>query len=264
MAETEDLETQKESLISDKRRLSEKRRILREKLKTVSNKVRKLRVERDNFTKIVQSNKRERAKSDSEIKKLSTEISELTKKQVGIPGSTATVEKEYRELDWKYQTQSHSPADDRRLSQQLADLLEKLKQLKQRDQVRKQLHQKEQTLANLKNEQKIFHASVMANARHSQAKHDELLELYAVSDELKRQLEKVNSKSQEINKKLDAIRDQLPFRKRKNMEKTIVLESSKDRKIMEKKVREVKEKLRAGGKLTTDDLRVIQEANLEI
>ena len=263
MVDISQLEKEKEEALVEKRKLSEKRRTLADKMKTIKSEIKNLRAERNKFNKVVQSNKQERAKSDTQIKALSAEIASLIKKQTDIPGSTSTAEKEYKELDWKYQTQSHSPDADRRMSQQLSELGEKLRKLKGRDSIRRQLREKEQALSDLKEEQRIFHMSVMANAQNSEVKHEGLLELYKVSDELEKQLGKINEKSKEFNAKLDSICDRLP-RRPMPKEKIILVPQSKGDKILEEKVKVVKQKLKSGGKLTTDDLRVIQEANIEI
>jgi len=269
MPEINSLKEKKEGLFGEKKGLLDKRKEVIIKLRALRSEISDLKNQRNQFNQMVQENKKKRSEADTNLKQLSNDIQNLRQSQltVSIQGKTSDIEKDFKDLEWKYQTQALTPSEDKRMSKKIQELRAHLEALKARDNARKGIRAKQQELFDLQKEQKIYHLNVLSNAERSEAKHQELLALYQRADGLKTEKEKYDEKLGPISDKISEIKDELKKEfdviKADKKKEEAKLQAGQN-KILEKKAKIVKAKIKNGEKLTTEDILVIQQADLDI
>ena len=269
MPDIDSLKEKKEALFGHKRGILDQRQEAVVKLRALREEISDVKNQRNQFNQLVQENKKKRSDADARIKQLSKELQVLRSSQqiAPLPGKMADVEKRLNGLEWDYQTQSLSPVDDKKMSRKIQELTLHLQDLKEGERIKKDIGQKQQEIGDLQKEQKIYHLNVLTNAERSEAKHQELLGIYKRADELKTEKEKFDEQLGPISQQISDIRDELntEFDKVKaGKEKAVTKVQAKQGRLLEEKVKLVQQKIKNGEKLTTKDILIIQQADLEI
>lgn len=253
---------QKRTLIEKKSELSAK---IRDEVETTS----ELKKERDGLNDRVKEAKAERQKISERIKELSKQAQAFSKELEAYTGimPTKRIREDLEKADWTYQTASLSPAKSHTIWKSIEDLSESLKRAKARDKVFSELKQRENEIGDLKKEQTAYHMSVLTHARDSEKKHKMLSDIYLRIDEIRKKRGLVNRKLQTPLEKLKAIDFEIKKRKDELAEERVEtkkLHQATNSKILDKKAREVEARFKKTGKLTREDLLIIQEAELTL
>ena len=269
MPDIDSLRETKEALFSDKKGLLDKRRESLVRMKALGAEISDTKNQRNQFNQQVQENKRRRSDADKRIKQVTKDIQGLRQLQSGerIPGRVPELETTLKSLEWKYQTQAMKPSEDKRMSKKIQEITLHLSALKELDRSKKDLRQKQEELSDLQKEQKIYHLSVLSNAERSEAKHQELLGLYKRRDELKDEKDSLDGQLGPISEKIANVKDKLKgeFDKvKEDREKVVARAQKTQEKLLEEKAKLVKEKIKNGEKLTTADILIIQQADLDV
>lgn len=269
MPELDSLKEKKEELFGQKQGLLDQRKDAMIKMRAIRAEISAVKSQRNQFNQLVQENKKRRSAADTKIKQLSNEIQALRQSQASgqIPGRAPEIEKKLKGLEWRYQTQALTPAEDKKMSRQIQELTMHLGALKERDKAKNGLFSKSQEIGDIQKEQKIFHLNVLTNAERSEAKHQELMSLYKRTDELKAEKEKLDGQLGPISDKISeikgALRKEFDDIKADKEKETSKVQARQD-KLLDEKAKAVKEKIKNGKKLTTQDILIIQQADIDI
>ena len=268
MPDIDSLKGKKEALFGDKRALLDSRKDLLIKHRALTQEILDTKNQRNQFNQMVQQNKKRRAESDTKIKEFSSGIQKLKQAQSSsIPGNSSDIEKELQSLEWKYQTQALTPSEDKKMSKKIQEITMHLSVLKEHDKAKRDLRKTIQELGDLQKEQKIYHSNVLANAERSEAKHQELLALYERRDQLNKEKEQLDEKLGPISNQISEVKGKLQaeFDKVKVVKKKEAAKAqASQNKLLDEKAKAVKEKIKNGEKLTTADILIIQQADLDI
>ncbi len=275
-------ETKSEQLQDSYKELMDKKELLFEKQQTISaqikqtiDEIKKHRELRDEFTKKVQNEKKNRNDLNVQIKDLIVKIKEVQGDEQPVqqkqqkqqsyfsrdrskkPLTFGQLKKQIEDLHLKIETEA-LPFDK---EQQIMKLLkEKKKAIEQLD---KQKSEKTESskigkdLSKLKKKSDKIHKSIQEAAQKSQEEHESLLSLSKEVDNLRSQEKDVRKSIDETKaelKKLRAVLKPSQTRRRVSMPR----QPSRSNEEIEKRAGVVEEKLKGKKKLTTDDLLALQ------
>tara|TARA_Y100000294_G_scaffold174916_1_gene193911 strand:+ start:645 stop:1538 length:894 start_codon:yes stop_codon:yes gene_type:complete len=235
---------------------------------------------RDNFTKRIKQDKVKRTDLGkgvtqrlNKIKQLNDEKRDLLKKYE-IKGNPLELKSQIDELEHKMETEVHSIEQEKKLMKTIKDLKKKFKEIKSLVKVWEQSKILSKEMRDLKRERDKVHNNIQTQAKQGQEKHVLIMESSKEIDGLKEKegkafqeflkfkkefIELNNKLKQELNKiskiniKLSSDRNEIKK-----------IEKKKQAEVMKTKEENVKDKIKRGKKLTTEDLLVMQKNNVDI
>lgn len=264
--------------------LSSANRETMNEFKGVLEKLKAEKAARDEFTAQVRSLKDKRDAVDAELQAIQNTIrSNIDKlKASNATGSGANVGGLKRELDaleWRQQTESLRPSEERSLSLQIRDIRKMLKTVevaspvqKELDAARAQFNEKRDAIRALSND-------IQKLAAQSQAHHESLLSLSKRATALRKQIkttfdsidqerEKIGEMESELGVMEDVLDDQDDARRQathEEMQKERAAQEhahAEKKKEIQGKAKEIYAAFKAGAKLSLEDLQMLQAAGL--
>ena len=235
---------------------------------------------RNELTNAVKLNKEKRQKIHDdisekikEVKKTEPEHKEETRKTIREIPNIHFLEKQLEGMNRKFETEVMS-FDKEQV------LMKKIKELKRQKNEAKEMlsavignRKASKEIDQLKKEANLIHNVIQTTAKESQEKHEKILEVSKEIDKLKAEedeaykkfielKQKFNDANNYLREKLNEMNDiykKLGHEREEKEEK----QTQSRRKTLKQKEMEVNEKIRKGEKLTTDDILVLQGAELE-
>ncbi len=267
--DVEGLRALRQEAMRQKRMLIEKKGALSTKIREEVDTTQELKTERDALNQKVKAAKAEREKFTGKIRELSKKLKELETKLDGFKGTRPlkAIKEELEKAEWAYQTQSLSPSKSHDVWKSIEDLTDSLKASKAKDEVFTQFRNVRREIDSLKNEQSKYHHQVLKHAKESELKHKMLSDIYARIDEVRDKRKLINKKLQIPIDKLKAIDAEIKKHKselHEEKERTRKYQESTNHKLLSAKAKEVEARFKKTGKLTKEDLLIIQEAELEL
>ncbi len=179
------------------------------------------------------------------------------------------LKKRIEDIEMKIQTEPMSFDKEQKFQKELKQLKKKYDEVKEVETEFENVRSKTKELNQLKKEANKFHKDMQKQARESQEKHEQLIECSKEIDLLREKEKEVHDVFMDHKKKYLAINDELKkkfddLNKIKgNLESENIkleeFEQEKKKQSLKEKTKEVKEKIKKGGKLTTEDLLVMQQ-----
>lgn len=235
-------------------------RDLKNKRNSLTNQVKELKKKRDELNASINP------KFD-ELKKLDKEKKEALKKS-GVKGDPSRIKKEIDAMQYKIETEGLTFDKEKKMMKIINEKKKELDQFKAVNAVADKFHKLSKELNELKKQGNSIHKDIQAKAAESQKYHEEVLKLSKEIDtsrgkekETKEGFSEEQKKFHEINDKLKEklhemtrLQGQIGFDKKEEVK-------SKQERInitLREKEKLVDEKIKKGGKLTTQDLLVFQ------
>lgn len=231
---------------------------------------------RNELTGKVKDLKKERDALNKEISEKVTLLKELKEKSGNVPfnsrdqKSPSQIKKEMEKLDYTLQTQPMSFKKEQQLMSQIKSLKKELLEMGDVNEDWKNVSQLQKEISRLRKLSNVAHKSIQDNASNSQEKHEEVIGVSKEIDELKVQEKEAYEKFKEYkqlfadkNSELKELLKQADELKELLESKNVEVEEDKRRVEaleVKKKAKIVNEKIKTGGKLTTEDLLIFQKS----
>lgn len=236
--------------------------------------VRELKDERNTFTSQVKLSKKEREEVEKRLPELQKELAELydkrsaLSKKLGVRGDVMAVKRDIEKLQQKVETMPMSFSAEKKI---MATINQKKKQLAGANEifeVSREIKTRKKELDQLRGLRSQSHSKVQEFAKTSQKKHEGMIEESQKIDELRKQEEEAfnkfkefkaqfKEKSQQLSEELQKLQEHQKKLGIVDVEKKRRVENAQ-KKSLAQKVKEVQEKMKSGGKLTNEDLLVLQ------
>src|SRR3989344_2246178 len=227
------LKSRLSKLGSEKELWFEKKEKLKKEISELIKGVKEIKKNKDGVDKEIKKFKKERDLVNKEVKKLILGVKNLNDEFKGGKVNIIEIQKKIERLDMKIETEALSLTNEKKVMEEIKKLkkiLDENKVVLERDGRRKNLNKE---IDEKKQKAEELHRKVQENALKSQKYYEEFITFSKkINDDLGMELKKVKIKKEKIGEKID-----------KNMREKIIT---------------VEEKLRRGGKLTTEDLLVLQ------
>lgn len=257
-------------MVFDKKfgRLVEKMEQALQKLEAAGEKAQAAKARRNAAADKIKTAKGARRQHAEEMKKMAASLQGMHEKaqKADVKENTGLLRKKLDELEWAHQTHAGSYEKELQIWDGMKHLDAILKEAEKRDGI-------------LKEEKELFSRLKSVRGAHDR-KHSEVLSLSKEWEKEQAELEKHNSLSALLREELEKISAQITAAKaetegirskelaERQIERTEVKKEEKkaadaEKAILDKKAREVLEKLRTGKKLTGDDLYIIQRAKID-
>ena len=231
---------------------------------------------RNELTGKVKDLKKERDALNKEISEKVTLLKELKEKSGNVPfnsrdqKSPSQIKREMEKLDYTLQTQPMSFKKEQQLMSQIKSLKKELLEMGDVNEDWKNVSQLQKEISRLRKLSNVAHKSIQDNASNSQEKHEEVIGVSKEIDELKVQEKEAYEKFKEYkqlfadkNSELKELLKQADELKELLESKNVEVEEDKRRVEaleVKKKAKIVNEKIKTGGKLTTEDLLIFQKS----
>ena len=265
-------DSQKEEWFSKKEEVGKK-------ISNMINRIKGLKKKRDELTEKVKQSKKERKKYNKFIKNRINEFKELSKekenlsKKYKINGDPSKIKYEIKKLEEKLETEAVAFDKERKLvgvikskKKQLGESAELMNMLSKTKKLSKEIDE-------LKKTADQSHQKIQDFAKNSQEAHLDMVTLSKQIDELKKEKENAYQKFFEFKMKFTKLNKSLKeVLMNMNLFSRKVDTDKKDRKskferkneeIIQNIKKDVEEKLKKGGKLTTEDILVMQQIDNE-
>jgi len=178
--------------------IRQERDILNDKVKLLSEDVRKIKTERDELNKKVQDEKAKR----NDINKLASTLRKGFKQEFGEQpirkGSSELqmLRKKVKDMRWEIETKGFNFAEEKKRCKKLEDLEKRLKSLEKFDTARMDVMQRDKAA-------RTFHSNVLDLSKKSEEVHQTLIGLY---EKLKAAREKADFKHNEVVEAIDKLK----------------------------------------------------------
>ena len=254
------LDTQKEKIFRELRST-------RDKIKARAGKIKDLKKARDKLTKQVREVKGERDKLNLAVKEKAGEKKKVDEKKSELMGKMriksdpSKIKREIDQLEVRIETEAMPFSQEQKLRKSIKELKVKWKELEKLGDVWKEIKESSSGLSEARKKAEETHKSVQSIAHESQEKHEDINKLYEELKELrvkeqplaeeylkhKVEFEKLKKEVDEINLRVTELGKVLNIEEEKSFKS-----------IVKEKTKEVKEKIRKGKKLSTEDILAFQ------
>lgn len=280
-----DLRVQINSVKKELNKLNREKETWFKKRSTVNKKITELiggvkgsKDERNELTGKVKDLKEERDTLNKEISEKVTKLKELKEKTGDAPVGRGSrdrkdpvqIKKQIEKIDYTIQTEPMSFKKEQQLMGQLKTLKKELAELSDVADEWKSVSQLQREISKLRKKSNVAHREIQKQATDSQSKHETVIETSKEIDGLKEEEKEAydkfkeykqlftdkNNELKELLKEADELKEVLEA-------KNVEVEEDKKRveaQEVKKKAKEVNEKIKTGGKLTTEDLLIFQKA----
>lgn len=272
--ETSPLRNQLQSLQSQKEAAFKKKNEISVKIRALIADIKGSRSTRDEFTKQVADSKERRKQLNEELrqkieeaKRLNDERADIVKKHK-LQGDPAKLKEEIDRLERRVETEGLSFDKEQKVMKEIKEKKRLYEGAKKVSTVFDRLHELNKDIARLREKADETHRKVQTRANASQEKHEELLETSKEIDELRSQEKEAMAKCNDLKQQFNALNQQIKQKfaeldaLREQLEGARQDSRAQQRKQQEMTLREkqriVENKIRNGGKLTTEDLLVMQ------
>jgi len=252
----------------------QKEAVTKEILSLISE-VKDFKQKRNELTKKVRESKKKRDESNSdvrkkidEIKKVKLEKDKLIQK-AGLDEDPGYMRKKIEILEMKQQTEPMSFAKEKELMKTVKAIKAKLDKVKSLGAVFEKSQSISHEIDELRGKTENIHKAVQQTAQESQNFHEQIIEKSKRIDELKVKEEELYKKFFQLKSKFNEANELLKQKlvhmgeisKKIGAEKKEIEHTKEDntRKTISEKKRAVEQKLKTGGKITTEDLLVMQQ-----
>jgi uncharacterized coiled-coil DUF342 family protein len=236
--------------------------------------IRQAKSKRDSFTKEVRESKKVREELNKQIKDKISEVRKLSDKKKDIEnkhnirGNPSMIKSKIDELEYKVETNVMSFNKELEIMKQIKELRKQFVELQKISGVWNDVHSMSKDIEKSKVTADDAHRKIQVKAKESQEKHEEIItkskeidELKVKEDEAFKKFSEEKKKFVDVNEKLqqkliemNQINQQIGKQKADNKE-----EKRKNEAItLKDKELAVQEKIKKGGKITTEDLLVFQ------
>src|SRR3989344_2539930 len=268
-----EINTQKESWFSKKEEIGKR-------IRQLIGEVKEAKTRRNELTNSVKIEKAKRQKLNETIVAKIDEIRKIKQEKDAVSGkgkekglNPGQVRKQIADIDRIVETEVISFDKEQALMKKRKELKRQLGQMVAAGELSGSQHGLSLEIDSLKKEGNTVHGELQTKAEQSQQRHEEVLakskdidalkvqeeEAYKSFFELKQKFGEVNNKLKEKLTELNEVHKQLG----QEMEEHREEKRQQRRKTLRQKEMDVQEKIRRGEKLTTDDLLVMQGAELE-
>lgn len=228
---------------------------------------------RDSLTGVVKNTKLSKEEMESRVKELDADITKLKEEKrkmlekLGV-GDPMMLKRNIKALEFKIETEGLSFEKEKEMMKVLSKMKKQYEGSKSINDVTRQLDLKFREIRDLRAQLDMTKKIVQHSAKESQKHHVELIESSKEIDELKKKEVEFEEKIGKIKAEMHEITDELDKRNAKmdELRKTlhdnnVQLKEDVDKanqEILRHKDEEVKDKLKKGKKLTTEDLLILQ------
>lgn len=205
-------------------------------------------------------------KKQAELKQLSGELGALRKQaQFPAPALQELIEK----LEWQLQTEAISPRGEKELSKRISDLRAQLPFAQKAQELLQQERKLKNEIALLFQRLSQLRLELAAVAKEADEKHSALVKLYEKGDGLRKRIgegvqavgekrDSLEQASKEFFGELSELKRQEELEAKEREEKALAEKQKLLQKTREK-ANEIREKMKSGGKITTEELLLLQE-----
>jgi phosphoserine phosphatase len=269
-----ELRTSLKQISDHKEQLFSQRNALGKQISTSIREIKELRRDRDALTSEVKTAKAERdvlAKQIKEkidaFKKVST-VKKEVKSKPGVPQNPGALKQQIERLQYQIETDAPSFDKEQKIMKIIRDLEKKLKEVKKVSGMWEDTRGLSKEIDTLKDKADALHAIIQEKAKSSQQKHEKLMSLSKKVDEMKKQEAEMNKqievkkaeladKAKPLDEKSAKLNELHKGLGEEDKEENIKNEHQKKKKLSDLQ-QEVQQKLKKGGKLTTQDLIIMQ------
>ncbi|MDO8740656.1 MAG: hypothetical protein Q7J54_03750 [Candidatus Woesearchaeota archaeon] len=268
------LRLQLNSIDAEKEAAFGKKGAVTKEISDLIKKVKELKIKRDDLTKQVKSSKEKRkelndviVKKIEDVKKVNSEKESFLKK-FGLKEAPSRVKEEIDRLEMSIETSGMSFEKEKETMKVIKNLKKRYDETKEINALFEKSRSMSKEIDKLKDEAEEVHQKVQKDAAESQRSHEEMLELSKKVDELKPKEEDAYKNFFELKQKFSEVNNSLKEKLGKLNEAAQKLGVEKERgrserrgreeNILRSKEEDVMDKIRKGGKLTTEDLIVFQ------
>ncbi|MEM4637458.1 MAG: hypothetical protein QXK76_00350 [Candidatus Woesearchaeota archaeon] len=256
-----------------------KEELFREKKKVSSDifsrikNARENKTKRDSLTGVVKNTKLTKEEMESEIERIEEEIKKLKEEKKRLTEKLGVddplkIKSNIRKIEFKIETEALSFEKEKELMKVLQKLKKQYDSSKSILQLNKKLDLLFRESKELKSQLDMTKKIVQASVRESQKHHHELIESTKEIDELRKKDSELEDKISKIKNEMHKIIEELDKRNLRVSEIKKLLNENNvqlkedfekaNQQLLKHKDEEVKEKLKSGKKLTTEDLLILQ------
>lgn len=228
---------------------------------------------RDSLTGVVKNTKLTKEEMESRVNALDAEITKLKEEKKKIleklgVSDPMMLKRNIKALEFKIETEGLSFEKEKELMKVLSKMKKQYESSKSINDLNRKLDDKFREIRDLRAQLDMTKKIVQVSAKESQKHHVELIESSREIDELKKKEAEFEEKIGTIKSEMHGITEKLDKRNAKMDELRKVLHENNvqlkedvdkaNQEILKHKDEEVKEKLKTGKKLTTEDLLILQ------
>lgn len=229
------------------------------------------RERRDKLNNEVRETKSKRDELNRTVAELTDELNQ--KKREKMPQGQYPLRKlkaQLRILEKKHMTSVLTPDKERALVEEIGELSSKIQDMEKEFEQFEEIRQIERDLREARKQAEQSHKSVSELAESAQIEHDEMVRLFEEADRLRREADQAQEKfietklnaDEEHRKHIEYIREVHDFDKiisgmRQKLRKS---KKEKEEDTAKKRAEEIFDRLKAGEKLSTDDLMILQKS----
>ena len=256
----EDLKQKRDDLNSKVREASEERRKLVEQLKSLKTLAKEQKELRNKANEEVKSLKEKRVTSFEEIKKVKKEFDEILsivdtfKDSIG--GSYTILKEDLKQMEWDYQTGVYSVKKEKELVKEMDELEKSIAKSELLHDKKRKLFQLEHKLKDLYTEANVYHGLLINRAKESEQHHDTMMKSIKEITKLDVVIQEMDEKGQKLRTEADSYHNQL-----RELEPVQMPKPQPNDDIMQK-AEEIMASFKAGKKLSTDELVLLQQLGL--
>lgn len=245
--------------------LNELKKKIREKISSIN----ALKKERDSLTDEVKKLKEERSKLNDEVREKATLKKEVEKKKEevlshGIKESPGKLKRMIEQMETKIETEVMPFDKEKELNKRIKELKEEYKKVAHLGEVWKEVNSTTADFSQKRRMAQQSHHNIQDKAQQSQQKHEAILKLYDEVKALREQEKPLSEKALQLKSEYEKLKKDLELQQKRTGElsKIFEAEQAKDFKVrVQEKTAEVKEKMKKGKKLSTEDILAFQASN---
>ena len=275
-ADLTSLRSNYQNCFQDKENFNSQRKEVTTKIRSLIDEVKSRKQSRTSLNNDVHELKKKRDILHSKIKEIIEEVKKLSQLKSDKLKSTKKdegkdphqIKMEIERLETKFETEALPFNKEKEINKKIKDLKKDLEKLKETGNTFEQYNVKNKELRDIKREAQKVHEEIQKKAKESEKHHQDIVSISKKVDELKIQEEdyaqKFKAKKKEcisFEKELKSALGQAALNKAKEQAEKKKKEEHKEKKKKEnvaKKVELVKQKLKRGEKLNTEDLIILQ------
>ncbi|OPY30047.1 MAG: hypothetical protein A4E28_00545 [Methanocella sp. PtaU1.Bin125] len=271
LKEAEELKANRNEWNSKASSFSKRRDELNKKTKELIEKAQEYRVKRDEFNGQVSANKEKRNELNEKANEVYSRVDVLRKKDATSSGrSLNELRKEMDHLEFKQQTEVLTTEKERALVDKISELKEEFKKKKEQLEQNQELKGFLGEAQSLRDQASEFHKKVKENADLAQEYHDKMIECFREADKTRAEADAQHKEFVKAQETADEYHKQfLKLQKEvRDFDKVIVglkkktkaEKETKDKVEYKKQAEDVFAQFKAGEKLNTEDLLLLQRS----
>jgi uncharacterized coiled-coil DUF342 family protein len=265
--EVAELKPQLNSFGNQKEEKFRELRSLRDKIKFRASKIQELKKQRDELTKQVKEQKGTRDKFNQEVKSKAEERKEVSEKKKKLMGEIEMEEDPVKlkqmiqRIQTKIETEVMPFEAEKKLHKKIKELQAKFKELEKMGVAWREVSTASANLYEVRKKAEDSHHAVQELAQQSQERHEEINRLYEELKKFREEEKPLVEAYLSLKTKFEQAKKELEIKQPRLTEITKLLHEDDERDFktkVQERTTEVKEKLRKGKKLTTEDILAFQ------